>query len=458
MRLALVFAAMAAAACHKAAPAAGTLDSSADASSGAVRAAAEAGPIAPSRCEATGSVVTVGGRDVELGDAVALESGVAVGLVHGGGEGRVAAVGFLDRDVSAIRVVDLGRTLGDAPGPRLAKRGADVIAASYGLRDSGPQRELRVTRVGPGGEARVVAVVAEKGDDSLAFDITGGMVAWDEVREAQRSEPSPYLGLAAGVVRVAPLLEDRAGAPRDVSPPSSDAEMPRLVAAGSGTFVFWLARQADPPGARDAAASEVAGEVRASSWLEMVAVDAAGSPLGPVRRLTPTTGHVSSYDVRLLGGPERGSRTLEESGPERQRASTALVVARDDGESVDGSGGTLWRIRVGQDLAELSLVPADGLGRGAPAVLEAPQVRQRAEPHDPTAAWLVWASYNEELRLLPLDATGEPAGPPSAEPGLGESWPLAVAADAGRLLVAVAPAKDRAAELRVFSCLHSQGR
>jgi hypothetical protein len=406
--------------------------------------------------------VTVGASDVEVGDAVALESGMAVGLVRGGGDGRVAGVAFVDRDVTTIRVVDVGPTLGDAPGPRLARRGADVLVASYAR--SGRTRDLRVTSVAPGGEVRPIAVVSENRDDSLAFDVTSGLIAWDEIAGGATA--------GRGVVRVAALFDDRAGAPRDVSPPSSDAEMPRLVATGAATWVLWLARQPDAP---DAAAPAIAataavastgieatGEARSPTWLEMVAVDAAGSPLGPVRRVTPTTGHVSAYDVRLLRG---GSDAA------------ALVVARDDGESIDGSGGALWRVRLAQngrdtEVAQPAMVPGDGLGRGAPALIEAqgsarsPENgagHQQGSARSPESgaehqqgAWLVWAGPNEELRLLPLDATGDPVGFPSTEAALGESWPLVVAGDPAHLLVGVAAARDHSAELRLFSCSRAE--
>jgi hypothetical protein len=466
---------------------------------GAASAAAAHPPVlAPSRCQATGATISVEGADVEVSDAVAVDSGVAVGLARRTGEGRTAGVAFVGRDVATasaapepgrppegrVRVVDVGPTLGDAPGPRLAVRGADVLVASYGLGGQASARELRVSAVNPEGVRRPVVAVAEARDDSLAFDLTSELLAWDEVTSDAKDR--------RGVVRVAKLFGDRAGVPRDVSPAESDAEMPRLAGTATAAFVLWLARSPEVATMSDGAAggdagaarskradpneNEAIGEVRSTSWLEMVMVDAAGSPVGGVRRLTPTTGHVSAYDVRLLPGGRP----------------TALVVARDNGESVDGSGGTLLRIRIGPDAAEAPQVLAvDGLGRGAPALVDA---------QDP---WLVWANSNEELRLLPLDATGMPLGSPSAEGVLGEAWPLAVvgAEDAGaarskradpnenagaarskradpnenagaarskradpnenagaarsaRMLVAVPATGGRAAELRLVACVH----
>jgi hypothetical protein len=132
---------------------------------------------------------------------------------------------------------------------------------------------------------------------------------------------------------------------------------------------------------------------------------------------------VSAYDVQMLPGEARP---------------TALVVARDDGEAIDGSGGVLLRVRAREDGAEPPVaLPGDGLGRGAPTLVDAP------------APWLAWVGPHEELRLLPLDAAGAPFAPPSAEPGLEESRPLLVLRGSTML---VARPEDAAAQLRPFAC------
>jgi hypothetical protein len=154
---------------------------------------------------------------------------------------------------------------------------------------------------------------------------------------------------------------------------------------------------------------EVTAEPRAFAWLEMVAVDGHGVPVGPVRRLTSTSGHVSAYDAMVIA---------------REPRPTLLVVARDDGEAVDGSGGALLRVRAGADFADAPLeLPTDGLGRGAPNLVEA------------SPPWLTWVDQHEQLRLLPMDPGGAPTGRSSAEEALGEARPL-LALDAEQLLVA----------------------
>jgi len=387
---------------------------------------AEAGPaevpaIAPSRCQATGGGAAVASpEELEVGDAVLFGDGYAVGMVHRTAAGRVAAVALLDKGVTSARVVDLGVTLGDATPPRLVRRGQELLVAGYTLPKKSDTRELGLQVIGAGGDAKPLAAISQQRDDSLAFDLGGGLVAWDE--ETTVSPPR-------GVVRVAQVFADHAGAARDASSPDSDAEMPRVVADGAGYFVLWMARRPEPGSAIDASASaalEAIGEPRAYSWLEMVTLDAAGAPLGPTRRLTPPSGHVSAYDVQPLAG----------NGP------TLLVVARDDGEAVDGSGGALLRVRVREDGADPPLAfPGDGLGRGAPSLVEG------------QLPWLAWIGPHEEMRLLPLDAAGVPVAPPSAEALLNDALPLAaLPGEGGRMLVAFPG--DASAAFRLVACSH----
>jgi hypothetical protein len=363
-------------------------------------------------------------EDLELGDATAWPGGYAVGLVHRERAGRVAAVGLTGTDLKSLRVVDLGPTLGDAQPPCLAVRGAELLAAAYAVPAHGEARELRVYDIGAAGEAKALGAITEARDDSLAFDLAPGLLVWDEATTGSA---------AHGVIRAATVSADgHVGSPRDVSPAESDADTPRIVPTGTGYFILWVARRPEPAaGPVDAAPLESIGDPRMYSWIEMIEVDAAGVPAGAARRLTPTSGHVSAYDVRPLSAEPR----------------SVLVVARDQGEAVDGSGGTLLRVRGRGDGIEPPLAfPTDGLGRGAPTLVE-------SEGADP---WLVWVDAHEAMRLLPLDAAGAPAGPPSPEPALEDRSPLLSLGMSGKLgsearLLVAAPA-DPTAQLQVLAC------
>jgi hypothetical protein len=95
---------------------------------------------------------------------------------------------------------------------------------------------------------------------------------------------------------------------------------------------------------------------------------------------------------------------------------------------------------VREDGAEPPLAfPGDGLGRGAPSLVEGP------------LPWLSWIGPHEEMRLLPLDAAGVPVAPPSAEPMLDEALPLASLPGAdGRILLAFPG--DAAGPFRLVTC------
>jgi hypothetical protein len=401
--------------------------------------------VASARCKPTGKSFAVEPPDeLEIGDAIATPHGRAVALVHRTAAGRVAAVGLLDDEAApALAVVDLGPTLGDAPPPRLSWQARTRLAAAYSVPKPGAAagtRELIVYAFPP---AAPLFTIPEQRDDSLAFDVAFapaggvGLVVWDEATAAGR-----------GAIRAAPfaaedrLADERRGPTRDASPPESDADSPRVLAlprapgaAGDAFLVAWIAHRPEGAGPADAAdaPSEAPGETRSFGWVEAIVVDKTGAPVGPVRRLTPPSGHVSAFDVAPLADP-------------RDAGVRAIVVARDEGEAVDGSGGTLLRVRVRGDGAEPPVAFAtDGLGRGAPELVEG------APP------WLAWVGPHEQLRLLPLDASGAPAAAPGAEAEMGEGRPLLLLAPApapaeavARPLVAMP--SDSGAPLRVFAC------
>jgi len=344
------------------------------------------------------SGVSGGSRDeVEIGDAVADPSGIATGVVHQVSGVRTAAVAWLPLDAKlAVRWSDLGPAPGDAPPPRLLKRYNELLAAAYDVADPNlPPRRTRaltiyaVTALEP---PSVRARIPQAQGDSFAFDMASSgdvlVAVWDEATSPAR-----------GVIRSSTIAADGSAVDRALSPADSDAEAPRVVVTPGGFTAFWLARRSESsPGDGSAGnGGEVTGEPRAFGWVESIPVDARGAPAGLARRITATNGHVSAYDARAL---DDGS---------------VLVVARDDGESTDGSGGSLLRVRVAGDSIDPPLpLPTDGLGRGAPVLV------------DGRPLWLSWIGHDEGLRLLPLDSTGVPAGPLSAEVSMNDGRPLLV--------------------------------
>ncbi|HEY6462247.1 MAG TPA: hypothetical protein VIY73_18900, partial [Polyangiaceae bacterium] len=219
--------------------------------------------VGPARCAPAGERLTIPSpEDLEIGDAVPVADGYAVGLIHRTSAGRVGAVAFVGKAATNVRVVDLPPTLGDAPPPRLAVRGSDVLAAEYVLPKKSDARALTIETVEAGGQTKAVGALAQQRDDSFAFDLAPSLVVWDEAAPG---------AIPRGVVRIAEVATDHVGPARDVSPAGADAELPRVfpVEGTPRSFVVWIARRDEEPRLADAAAAEeVTGEVRAQSWLE----------------------------------------------------------------------------------------------------------------------------------------------------------------------------------------------
>ncbi|HXX69159.1 MAG TPA: hypothetical protein VEK07_18375 [Polyangiaceae bacterium] len=364
--------------------------------------------------------------EVEIGDALAEVEGYAVSVIHRTAAGRTCSVAHLGPGGNGpVRLVELGATLGDAPPARLVRRGTELLAAAYSApgsgRGGGLTRELALYAVGDAGTAIRTGAVAQQRDDSLAFDIASSgrslLVVWDE------AAPGPR-----GVIRAAVSAAGSTafGSSRDVSPTDRDAESPRLVYSDH-FVVFWLARRPEP--SLDAAlappSAEAVGEARAYGWLESEDLDDRGVPVGVPRPLTSTSGHVSAYDVAALAD------------------GSILVVARDEGEAVEGIGGRLLRIRVAVGGVDPPLAYAiDGLGSCAPVLVAG------------SPPWLSWVGPGEHLRLLPLDETGAPAGPSSDEDAMSDGRPLLALGPRGDgmqpLLVAFPSRAD--GQLRRFAC------
>ena len=476
MKRALI-AALLLAACRKqtAAGSETTTDSSSPVEGGAF--SKEEAPRVGPRCQPSAQGVTLddgaGGAGLEIGDAVAHGDGYAVAFLHRSPEpGRLnAAVAMVGADVRSANVVDLGPTPEDCPPPRLAACSGAIVAAALGPRRAPGRggatdldRALVLYAVDPSAAAQPIAqphdgtspALPGRGhelDDSMAFDLAcagrAGLVVWDE------SVAAPSL---RGVVRAAPFeAGGKVGPARDLSPAQSDADMPRVISNGAGFLVFWLARRPEAPDSGASRADlETTGEARSYGWLEMVAVDAGGSVGGPPRRLTPTSGHITAYDVAL--------RLAEPSH-------SALLVARDDGEVAGVPGGALLRVRArvdGEDFVDRpQRLSSDGLGRGPATFVEGVAHAPRGDAAQVTEGipWgIAWVGPREDLRLLRLDADGETTGSASVEDALDEARPLLWARgdgtspaspgrgrDLGERMLVAAPT-DKTAQLRMFTC------
>lgn len=383
------------------------------------------------RCPKGGRPIALGDAgsqgEIEIGDTLEYDRGLAVGFAIREGAKRTAGVALLEPEATgAAKIIELGPVVDDAPAPLLARRSGDLLAAVFGVppgrAHGGGDRELTIYAVGSD-HADSLTSFDKPTDDSMAIGVASdgpdAFVVWDEASRAR-----------GGVVRGAPVTSRAVKAVvRDISPPESDAEDPRIVVDGAGYSVIWIARSPEAPTWVDAA--EVTGVARSFGWLQRVEIDPLGAVRGPASDLTPRSGHVSAYDARMFAA-----------------TGELVVVARDDGEAIDGSGGALLRVRArGAAIEPVQSVAVDGVGHGAPAFV------------DGKPPWLSWMGHDEQLRLLPLDAAGLPSGLPSSEGALSEARPLAVMASpseaTGHWLVATPT--DPAGPLRLVECAPPRG-
>ena len=341
----------------------------------------------------------------EVGEGVAWSDGFAVGAIHESEASHSMSVVTLDRTGHGGKVMPLGTAHGDIEPPRVAARGASLLAGVLSPAING--RTLRLAKI----EAGVVtwgATILQKSDESQAFDIglgeKKGIVVWDED------------GPSSGVIQASTF--DAANAtnattPRVISPPGVDAESPRLAARPGGGY--WLAYVAHRAGTESPEAGYETEPV-GFRWIEVLALDAQGSPTGAARAATAKDAHVMVFD---MGPLDDGS---------------ALVVWRDNDTPLESAAGPVMRtvVHVGS-IEPASVLVASESGAGAPSLL---------------AGWVAVTDAADLTRLAPLGRAGEIAGPWTTEPDIGSGEPIAVGPE-GML---VARPAGRAVRLSVLRC------
>jgi hypothetical protein len=375
-------------------------------SSSRTEARADAGP--PPRCllaVSNDAASSTFGNDAELGEAVPVAGGFAIGALRKAAlpaTGLVASVLQVPAAAGGDAVIDLGPAWRDGSAPQPLVRANAVFAVGYVVRRGAPppsaHRALAVFRAS-GGVERLLDLPAET-DASSAFDVAaapeggpiGGIVAWDDDVGAP----------ARGVIQLATLSADLRSvrSTREITPlpettgPAVDAGDPRLTPRTKGFWLTWVARRAE----HVAALPLPAGEVETPSadamygWVEAMAIDPTGAPVGAARRLTSVTGHVGSYDVASDG-------------------EDLLVVAEDD--SGPRGGGSIDQVVLhGDALPTVTRLVRGGADEETPPALVVTT---------PGEHWLTFLDLRGDRDLLPLASGGFPPGAPSVEPALREA-------------------------------------
>ena len=435
-------------------------DSSAVSSSPAQAASSSAAPAPPPtviaeslpRCRVEGPRLAIPGDEVVSGDAVVAPDAIFVGVVRRDGGRRLASVVRASLDLTSMKAIDLGVSLGEDPPPSPRSHGGSVFVASYARAKSGADagsagamtRVLEVSRFE--GEAFVrQGAIVQQADESLAFDIAWPdpfasaaapsvpLVAWDEDAPLAAGQ----LLADRGVVKVQLATGSKA---RVASPDGTDAEAPRLLSKKGGYWLAWLARK--PEATEDAgAAPEGPGERRSYRWVELVALDAKGEPTSPVRRITPEKGRVASFDL-VPAAPEAGSAEAR-----------LVLVVQDEAAHVEGAGERVVRYVVdGQGgRVESGDLLDGGVGHALVDVLTAGDGPQAHVPR-----WLAFSDLQEHSHLVPLVASLALGGGPTAEPSLDGARVVAAGPSADVIYaVGAAGAADAAGgrvELRRLVC------
>lgn len=362
---------------------------------------------------------------VSLGRGAVFAGGFAVGALRDAEGGSVAQVATLGFDGKNPELVRLARSRGDLEPPVVAGAGSSVLAVM--LEPNAAGRAIKIAKV-EGGSVTWGAELAEGRDESLAMDLAASgdraVLVWDDVPKDGKRSVVMLASFDTATLRSTTR-------PRPVSPPSVDADLPRIVARPGGYWMAYAAQaageqgkdksKANPPKAKKKPTNEVdeerGGEAIANRWVELIPLDEAGAPAGSPRAVTPKDGHVLAYDVEL--GAD----------------GSALVAFRDDDTPIGSSGGRVGLVAVGLGgSGEARIVAEEGVGAGVPELLP---------------GWLTVASLSGPLRLAPVTGAGELFGPLAPEASFGVGGEV-LAATREALLVA-RPA-GRAMKLSITKC------
>ncbi len=379
------------------------------------------------RCRPSGSRLAIPGERVVPGDAAIANDSLFLGILRREGKTRVASVVRASLDLTRVHVFDLGSALGDDPPPSPRVQNTKMFVAAFthattGARTAAKTRILEVLRL----EADAFiseGTVVQQADESFAYDVawpyTGAgkpIVAWDEDAPVR---PNAFAS-DRGVVKVQGL--GTGALSRVLSPETTDAEAPRLLARPGGYWLAWLARR--PEAGEDGGSSHLAeapGENRAHGWVEVVALDANGEASSPVRRVSPERGHAVSFDL--------------------VSATPLVVLVQDEAAHAEGEGGRVYRYALESDKMAGGDWLDGGVGHGLAEVV-ARVGAQGADSSRP--GWIFFTDTQERAHLAPLAASLSLSGAPSAEPELDGARVVAAAVPPSVYAIGGVPASPRA--------------
>lgn len=370
---------------------------------------------------------------VQLGRGVRFGGGFAVGSQRQAEGGTVSMIATLGAEGDG-KLVRLARSRGDFDAPVVASAGSAILAAMMEPNAGG--RAIRIAKV-EGDRVTWGPELSENNDESFAVDIQASgsraLVVWDDVP----------LGRERSVVELATFDVEtmRGSGGRAITPPSIDADTPRIIGRPGGFWLSYLVhgvaktaptaegddepgdpsappKKPEKKGARDKDDSdtEAAGEAIAHQWIELLPLDESGFSAGAARAVTPKDSRVIGYD---LASGEDGR---------------AVLLYRED-DTPSGSHGGRVKVVIAElgGIGDPQVIAEEGVGAGVPMLF---------------GGWVVIHSLSGSVQLGAIGPKGELTSELSPEKSLKQGEILA--ADGDAFLVAT-PA-GRAMKLSIARC------
>lgn len=312
--------------------------------------------------------------------------------------GTRAALVLLPPTLEGARIVDLDRVHGDAPVPRVAASGGDLVIAVADTDASGGS--LRLGHVAAGMSTVAWGLDLHEGDDEskdfdLALAMKLGVLVWDDWSKKQ----------GHGVIRRLVFNKDatkEVAPPGVVSPEADDAESPRAARRPAGFWLTWLSRantEPEKPSERDEPERTLRPPER---WVVVQQLDTAANALGEPLAITPKQGHVVGYDIGVA------------------QDGTLLVVTRDGVPAIGVEGGIvkLTRVRADGSVTDEVLLDRE-VGAGMPSFLPSQDSKSAND------LWLTLTNDEERTSLARFGAAGDWANRPQEEAALSDKTLIA---------------------------------
>ncbi len=343
----------------------------------------------------------------ELGGAVGLGGGFAVGVLQTQKRGQRVSVALLGADGSG-RLLEIGTVHGDVEPPAVAVLG-DRAVLLYGDSDAAGAT-LKSAVVGAKADKALLGPELALVERDAGADLTA--LGQDEVLVvfSRTTKGKPRLLTA----RFRPGPAGAFSEPETVA--AQAAESPRLTSRPGGAWLGWIEQHplAKPASKTktDAGDEEPGGLELGPRTLRIVALDGGGRPLAAPLALSGPDSHVVTFE--LAPWADGG----------------AIVAWRDDQAAPGVEGGALHLAHVKADgSSEAGELDDAEISAGVPSLLTDPAPRAPGQ-----LVWLAAGGGNESTRLGLLTGSGTTLTPLAGDKLLGTAELIAV--QGGRLLAA----------------------